>query len=446
MRSVKLQFTMLLVHIALWAQSAAQLYKQVNPSVVFIQTDQGGGTGFCIGSDGLIATSLHVVDGAESVSITFRSGLMKNSVQLVAEDSSTDLAILQSKGSRCKPVSLGDSTTLQPGQRIYVIGNPLARRDLAGSISDGLISGVRSLEGKQRVLQISAPLSPGNSGGPVLSADGNVIGIVAFKLTSGELLNFAVPIEELKALSSGAKTPVALHSWGPGQPSKYQSSAFHLDESTSAIFRKAQSATGTCDLEDAEWDEFVTINGKVLAQKRIERREFGSLRIRTLELQNGRKEQVIQGKSPHGEWTKVDGRVTKHDDLREDDIVAHLVNNWYCFCPGYVSLWREVQVSKEDFDGVAAWKVRVKEPFWGASLTFVFEISSGDLIRRSYPMKGTGIPVIVTDTFSDFRRVTGSAFVLPFKNVRVQSDGKRAIIEIISLSANNGYPDYFFDP
>jgi hypothetical protein len=445
MLPVKFRFPLLLVHAALLGQSAAQLYKQINPSVVFIRTDQGGASGFCIGTNGLIATSLHAVDGAGSVSIAFRSGLTIDSVELLAADSSTDLAILRANNSRCSPASLGDSGTLQPGQRIYVIGNPLARNDLAGSISDGLVSGIRVLEGKRRVIQISAPLSPGNSGGPVVSGEGNVVGIVAFKLTAGELLNFAVPIEELKALSARTKMSVATHSWGPGQQSKYESDAFHLDENISAIFRKAQSAMGTCDLEDAAWEEFVTNNGRVFSQRRIERREFGSLRIWTRKMQNGQTEQVIQGKSPRGEWTKVNGQLTKRADLKEDDLISHLVNNWYCFCPGYISLWRDVQASKVEIDGVSAWKVRVKEPFWGASLTFFFEIASGYLIQSSYPMKGSGIPVIVTDTFSEFRRVTGTAFVIPFTTMKAQSDGAKSMIEMITLSANNGYPDYFFD-
>ncbi len=444
-RALQTGSLVLLLTSATAAQTSVELYKRINPSVVLIETDKGGGSGFCIDGKGLVATSLHVVDGANTASVSFRSGVTSSAVELIAADSFIDLAVLHVAESGCIGLVLGDSDALQAGQRVYVVGNPLARRDLTGSISDGLVSGIRTIEGKQSVLQISAPLSPGNSGGPVVSERGDVVGVVAFKLTTGELLNFAVPVNELKNLVQAERTGPPLHIWTASSGEQYRSSAYQLGAAALAVFQRAAGAMGTCGLEDTEAEELLTnANGRVSEQKHLTKRDYGELRIVTTKAPDGKPMIISQGSGLHGRWRKVNDKLTEVHDLVADDIVGHLADNWYAFCPGVTSLWRDVQISDEQVNGALTHRLLVKDPFYGSSIIFNFDASTGYLIRRSYTLKTASSPVTVVDVFSDFRKV--GEFVVPFKESKANSGGRKAETIYKSFSANKGYPDYFFDP
>lgn len=423
------------------AQSAVQLFRNVEPSVSFIVTDKGGGTGFCVGASGLVATSLHVVQDSKQVSISFSSGRRSDKIELLAVNTDADLALLRAKGMICKPVPLGNSDAVQTGQRIFVIGNPLARQELKASLTDGLISGIRKLENGQKVVQISAPLSPGNSGGPVLTESGTVVGIVAFKLTSGELLNFAIPSNELASLIEG-RSDIALHEWGTGDNSLYNSGGKRIAPQALRVFERARRVMGTCSLEDAAWE---TIQDKSKV-KIIERRDFGSLHIYTVTGQDGKDHTVIDGKNRNGRWTKIDGVLVKSTEIKEDDILNNLVDNWYAFCPGMTSLWKDVEVSMVSAEGRETDRIKVKDPFYGSTIFFDFSRDTGFLTRRQYVNKGTGEPILLTDEFSDFRQI--ETFIVPFVTVQtsIQGTEKRTIRSTFtSFSPNNGYPEYVFD-
>jgi S1-C subfamily serine protease len=192
---------------------SALIYELIRPSLVLIQTqgpegngaaEQGLGSGVVVNADGAILTSLHVVAGAESIRLTFADG-SESGAQVVNEVPENDIAVLMPTAppAQVVPAMLGNPGAVQVGDEAFVVGNPLG---LTWSLSAGVISGLdrsfrppgaaQDLDG---LIQIDAAVNPGNSGGPLLNRDGQVIGIVAGLVnpTDQEVfigLGFAVPI------------------------------------------------------------------------------------------------------------------------------------------------------------------------------------------------------------------------------------------------------------
>jgi S1-C subfamily serine protease len=193
-------FVLLIGQNCLTQSKASEVYKKSAPTTVFIRTDKGGGTGFIVSSSGVIVTALHVVDGASKIGIKTFSGDVYDRVSLLAKDVRKDIAILKIAGFNLPSVELGNSDNLTPGDQLVVLGNPLAVEELRTSVSDGILSGIRDLGEGFKVLQITAPISPGNSGGAVFTSDGKAVGVVSFKLVKGEALNFAIPINYVRGL------------------------------------------------------------------------------------------------------------------------------------------------------------------------------------------------------------------------------------------------------
>jgi S1-C subfamily serine protease len=158
------------------------------------------GSGFFVRSD-VIATNFHVIKSgvggeAKIVAQNSRHAL----AGLVAADESRDLALLRTVKLTAPPLSLRTDAQPAVGDRVYVVGSPLG---LEGTFSDGLVNAVRRGT-TPHLLQITAPLSPGSSGGPVLDTHGNVVGIVVSSLSEGQNLNFAVPVANLSRLLAHA--------------------------------------------------------------------------------------------------------------------------------------------------------------------------------------------------------------------------------------------------
>ena len=219
---------------------AAALYAKASPGVVDIRAtgtggaaqsqspfgDQGSapqstatGTGFVTGTDGYIITAAHVVDGASSISVTFQDGT-KRTAKLTGKDDATDVALLKvdPAGLTLHPLKLGSSASLRTGDAVAAIGDPFGYER---SISTGIVSGLdRTIQAPNgftvaHAIQTDAALNPGNSGGPILNAAGEVIGIADQIATGGGTranagVGFAVPIDlvksDLAALKAG-QTP-----------------------------------------------------------------------------------------------------------------------------------------------------------------------------------------------------------------------------------------------
>jgi S1-C subfamily serine protease len=189
---------------------SARVYQVIRPSLVLIQTQSPGtdehglGSGVVIDDAGDILTSLHVVAGAHSILLTFADGT-QSSGRVTASQPENDIAVLRASQppAQIVPATLGNPNAMRVGDEAYVVGHPLG---LYGSMSAGVISGFdRTFEpenGKQKLkglIQIDAAVNPGNSGGPLLNRDGQVVGIVAGLVNPAGQdvfagIGFAVPI------------------------------------------------------------------------------------------------------------------------------------------------------------------------------------------------------------------------------------------------------------
>lgn len=145
----------------------------------------------------MVATNLHVIEGAAGGYVKMVDQKAKTAINgTVAVDAQHDLALLSVAGATAPSLILGDSTQVTVGDQIFAIGNP---RGLEGTFSQGIVSSIRHID-PDTLLQITAPISPGSSGGPVLDLSGRVIGVAEGTITEGQNLNFAVPTSYLTAL------------------------------------------------------------------------------------------------------------------------------------------------------------------------------------------------------------------------------------------------------
>jgi len=189
------------------AQSPIETALAATVTIVVAGPDGAGhGSGFITSSDGMIITAAHVIEGATSALVRLQNGEELNVEGVITIDGARDFAILRVAGFDLPTVPLGNADDLSVGQRVIVIGAPIDT-DYAGTISDGLLAADRLIDGT-RTLQISAPTSPGNSGGPVLTEQGQVIGLVVSGITGAgaENLNFALPINYVRGQLSLAAT------------------------------------------------------------------------------------------------------------------------------------------------------------------------------------------------------------------------------------------------
>ena len=166
-----------------------------NPFQQYVSS--GAGSGVILTQDGYIVTNHHVIEDANSITVRTRSGDEYNA-SLVGSDEQSDLAVLKIDATGLTPAVLGDSTTLEVGDLSIAIGNPLG--ELGGSVTSGIISALdreMTIDGQtMTLLQTDAAVNPGNSGGGLFNANGDLIGIVNAK-SSGENvegIGFAIPI------------------------------------------------------------------------------------------------------------------------------------------------------------------------------------------------------------------------------------------------------------
>lgn len=154
------------------------------------------GSGFLV-RDGEIASNLHVVEGAASGYAKLVDQKTKYEIEgITAVDPERDLVVLKISGDRAPALTFGSSDAVQVGETVYAVGNP---QGLEGTFSQGIVSSIREV-GADKLLQITAPISPGSSGGPVLNSKGQVIGVSVATFRGGQNLNFAIPSDYLKTL------------------------------------------------------------------------------------------------------------------------------------------------------------------------------------------------------------------------------------------------------
>jgi len=201
------------VSLAPLAHTAPQeVARRLFPRTVLLTMKDVDGRPLCLGSGfvlkpGYIVSNFHVVEGAGS-------GLAKRVDEktsyritgIVAKDESRDLVVLAVEGINITGVALSKKSSLDIGETVFAIGNP---RGLEGTFSQGIVSSIRELE-NLTLIQITAPISPGSSGGPIADENGEVIGVAVATFKDGQNLNFAVPAKYVSALVEKISTPVPL--------------------------------------------------------------------------------------------------------------------------------------------------------------------------------------------------------------------------------------------
>jgi S1-C subfamily serine protease len=167
---------------------------------------EGQGSGFIIDKEGHILTNFHVIENAHEVWVSLHGREKPVRASVVGTDRAHDLAVIQIKASDLRPMTLGDSTNLQVGQKVYAIGNPFG---FDGTLTRGIVSSIRGRVKEpdgvviEDAIQTDAAINPGNSGGPLLNWHGEVIGIntmIASGLRQSAGIGFAIPINTAKAV------------------------------------------------------------------------------------------------------------------------------------------------------------------------------------------------------------------------------------------------------
>jgi hypothetical protein len=184
---------------SLQADTVPQIVAKAKQAVVQVTTfDQNGqplktGTGFFVTGDGYLLTNNHVIAGASSILVQTSAGAAYHFETVVVRSTDPDLAMLKFTTTDVPYLQLGSSADTVEGQKVLVIGNP---EGLQGTVSDGIVSAFRE---DRTYIQITAPISPGSSGSPVLDESGQVIGMATLVYREGQNLNFAISSERIKS-------------------------------------------------------------------------------------------------------------------------------------------------------------------------------------------------------------------------------------------------------
>ena len=261
-RTIKLQLVLFLLTAlspALMAQeSVPDLVRRVKPAVVTIivydEKDKvaGSGSGFFVAPDRVV-TNQHVVEGAYRAEVKMISGNVYSVKGLLAADGEADIVLLQVDvpATLVNPLIVS-RTSPQEGESVVVIGNPLGF--LEGSVSTGVVSAVRDIPRVGRLIQITAPISPGSSGSAVVNMRGQVIGMVRGAFEAGQNLNIAVPADRITQLQPGFVRTLA--AWATETRGRRRSAA-------ELIFNKGNAYRVIDDCEKAlsYFEEAVRIDG-----------------------------------------------------------------------------------------------------------------------------------------------------------------------------------------
>jgi S1-C subfamily serine protease len=248
--------------------SVTELVKRSSDAVVLIVISNSAGeetalgSGFIVSADGEIATNYHVMKGANSAIVKLPNGSFFPVSRVLASDEQQDLAIIKVNGKNLPFLSLGDVKRLHVGDRVVAIGSPLG---LEGTVSDGIISALREVKGRKWI-QTTAPVSHGNSGGPLLDMTSHVVGVITWgiNLDQGQNLNFAAPSDDLVALLDTAHHKRGSVASAPGAPNQIEAAQgkesgnedslpmfkrHRLGESAEQFFSIATTSNGTLTVD-----------------------------------------------------------------------------------------------------------------------------------------------------------------------------------------------------
>ena len=203
-------FCLVFVSCSVAQQSVSDVVKRSSDAVVLIAISNSAGeetalgSGFLVSADGEIVTNYHVIKDAHSAVVKLSNGAFFPVSGVVASDADKDLAVIKVGGKNLPFLSLGEIDKLNVGDHVLAIGSPLG---LEGTVSNGIVSAVREV-GKTKWVQTTAPVSHGNSGGPLLDMNNHVVGVITWgvNLDLGQNLNSAAPCSEVQTLMLSAQT------------------------------------------------------------------------------------------------------------------------------------------------------------------------------------------------------------------------------------------------
>ncbi len=214
------------------------LVNQIGEAVVQVRTPGGLGSGFFINEAGFLMTNFHVIEGETQISVEVyhqRNGQLEvksyKQVRIVAMNKFQDLALLKIEDADAPPfkrVPLGSADALSVGERVFAVGSPLG---LERTVTEGILSTKTRELGGSLYLQTTTQINPGNSGGPLFNLAGDVVGITNMKITFGEGLGFAIPIEAVKFFLEH-RDAFAYSNDNPSNPYRYLEPPTHTRQKT----------------------------------------------------------------------------------------------------------------------------------------------------------------------------------------------------------------------
>jgi serine protease Do len=208
-------------------RTVLELVNQIGEAVVQVRTPSGLGSGFFLNEEGYLITNFHVVEGETQISVEVyhqKDGQLERKtykqVRIVALNKFADLALLKvedKEAPRFKYVALGSADALSVGERVFAIGSPLG---LERTVTEGILSTKTREVGGLLYLQTTTQINPGNSGGPLFNLSGEVVGVTNMKVSAGEGLGFAIPVESVK-LFLDHRDAFAYSNENPANPYRY---------------------------------------------------------------------------------------------------------------------------------------------------------------------------------------------------------------------------------
>ncbi len=272
-------------------ENLPSIIKRIEPSVVVILTYDkegkalGQGSGFFINQNGDVITNRHVIQGANRAEVKTTGGKVYPVKNVIAEDKEGDIVRISvdipEKAVKPLPVS---ASIPKVGEKIIVIGCPLG---LERTVSDGIVSAVREIQSFRNIIQITAPISEGSSGSPVVNMKGEVVGIATFIMVKGQNLNFAIPGERVSRLKPGKGQTIAeweeirVEEWLASAEGLYfrgyvftwagdcETALSYLEEviKKNPLYAEAYSLISHCNNELRRWNEAIESSKKAISIK-----------------------------------------------------------------------------------------------------------------------------------------------------------------------------------
>jgi serine protease Do len=219
-------------------RSVLELVTQIGEAVVQVRTPGGLGSGFFLNEDGFLITNFHVIEGETQISVEVyhqdKDQLHRTTykqVRVIALNKFADLSLLKVEDKdapKFRSVALGSADALSVGERVFAIGSPMG---LERTVTEGILSTKTREVGGLLYLQTTAQINPGNSGGPLFNLSGEVIGVTNMKLTAGEGLGFAIPVESVKYFLDH-RDAFTYSNDNPSNPYRYLDPPSHARQST----------------------------------------------------------------------------------------------------------------------------------------------------------------------------------------------------------------------